>query len=266
MIVHRTEQGSDEWHRLRAGLATASMFKVARSKVDGLTEQQALYVQAKRKGFDDQTARDSAGYKTKPTMSEKLERALAGLPVGDFSDPAKNYAFRLAVERISGMPMDEQFETYAMRRGRELEPEARKEHEHQSGLIIYQAGFVTDDSGRFGCSADGLIGHDAGAEYKCLMSPEGVRTVILDHDLAAFKDQVMGSMWVTGLARWHYCMYCPALRVVNRQLYWRTIDRDEKYIADLERDMLEFYELSRGYEQKLRTDPIAAGQPLVLAS
>lgn len=40
---------------------------------------------------------------------------------GDFTEAAKDYAFRLAFERISGQLMDEGFTTWQMDRGHELE-------------------------------------------------------------------------------------------------------------------------------------------------
>ena len=44
MQVYECEQGSPEWHAARAGVITASMFKVARKKIGGLDERQQKYV------------------------------------------------------------------------------------------------------------------------------------------------------------------------------------------------------------------------------
>ena len=134
MIIVNCEQGSEAWHKSRAGVITASMFATARSKVNGLDEKQQKYVDAIRAGSSEAAARELAGYKA-PPRSETVQRAIEGLPVGEFSDGAKAYAFRLAIERISGEPLDEGFETYAMRRGRELEPAARLEHELHTGHV-----------------------------------------------------------------------------------------------------------------------------------
>ena len=117
---------------------------------------------------------------------------------GDFTDAAKNYAFRLAIERISGKPLDEGFETWQMRRGHELEPEARSMHEAMAGVLVDRAGFVVTDDGWFGASADGLIDADGGCEYKCLISPESLIDVLLLEDLSKYMDQIQGCMWITG--------------------------------------------------------------------
>lgn len=258
MRIIECEQGSEAWHQARAGVITASMFRVARERVGGLTEQQQKYVDAIRAGNPPDVAQAMAEYKSKPKPTETVQRAIAGLPIGDFSDAAKNYAFRVAVERIAGKPLDEGFETWAMKRGHELEPAARAAHELVSGEVVFRAGFVVTDDGVFGASADGLISDDAGAEYKCLVSPEGLRDVIMDDDISKYTDQVQGCLWITGRQRWHYAMFCPALEVVGKHLYWRVIERDEAYIEAMESDLIEFMRLVDRYESTLRKQPVKA--------
>lgn len=232
MLIVNCSQGSPEWIQARAGCITASMFGDARSRVGGLTEQQATYVAAIKAGKDQKEAMAEAGYKAAPKASA-VEKELKGERAGDFSEAAKNYAFRLAVERISGQPLDEGFETYAMRRGHELEPDARMEHEIQSGLIVQTAGFVTTDDGVFGASADGLIDDDGGAEYKCFINPEKLRAFHMDNDASGIMDQVQGCMWITGRKWWHIGLYCPALEPVSKQLWWKRFERDDDYIEQL---------------------------------
>ena len=246
------EQGSEEWHRARAGVITASMFKVARQRVNGLSEQQQKYVDCIRAGGSDSDAIEAGGYKSKPRRTETVERAIKGMPIGDFSEAAKNYAFRLAIERISGEPLDEGFSTWQMKRGNDLEPEARRRHEEEAGVIVERAGFVTTLDGLFGASADGLIGVDDGSEYKCLVSPEGLRSVLLDGDISEFIDQVHGCLWITGRKAWHFGLYCPALRHVGADFTWRVIQRDDDYIEALEADLMEFLTLVNQYHYRLK--------------
>lgn len=251
MQIIECEQGGDLWHQSRAGRITASMFKIARSKVGLLTDQQQAYVDAIRAGKSIAEACVAAEYK-KPPTSKTVARAVEGKPIGEPSDDAHDYAFRLAIERISGEPLNEGFETWAMKRGHELEPEARFEHEIETGLTVQRAGFVTSDDGVFGASADGLIGDDGGSEYKCLVSPEGLRNVLLAGDISKFTDQVQGCMWLMNRKWWHFCLYCPALASIGRALTWRRIDRDDAYIDALQADLFEFRGLVDEYESKLR--------------
>jgi hypothetical protein len=175
---------------------------------------------------------------------------------GQPSSAAKDYAFRVAVESISGLPMDEGYTTWQMQRGIELEPEARYAHEVHAGVTVETCGFVVTDCGRFGASADGLIGHDGGAEYKCLVSPERIRDAILYNDISEWMDQVQAGLWITERAWWDFCIYCPALDGVGKAFNrWRVL-RDDDYIAAMREDLEDFYRLVMDYRTAL-SQPIA---------
>lgn len=193
-----------------------------------------------------------AGCITASMFKVARERLKSGKNAGDFTQAAKKYAFTLAVERISGKPLNEGFETWQMKRGHELEPMARARHEEEAGVIVETAGFVTTDDRCFGASADGLIGSDGGAEYKCLVSPDSLMPVLLDDDIAEYMDQIQGCMWITGRKWWHYGLYCPALSEIKLDLYWRHIARDDDYIEALELDLIAFRALVLQYESELR--------------
>lgn len=203
------DQGSEEWHKARAGCITASMFKVARAKLK------------------------------------------SGANKGDFTEAAKNYAFRLAIEQISGVPLDEGFETWAMERGHELEPLAREAHESMARVLVDRAGFVTTDDGLFGASADGLIDEDGGSEYKCLVSPEKLRDVLLGDDISDYLDQIQGCMWITGRKWWHFGLFCPALDAIGAKFFWREVRRDDDHIETMESELVEFSRLVTSYRLKL---------------
>lgn len=258
MIIFDSPQGSPDWHSARAGAVTASMFAEVRKRVNGLNEQQETYVAAIYAGADEAQAMKAAGYKAAP-RADVVKRALAGEKVGDFSDAAKDYAFRLAIERISGEPLDEGgFSTFAMRRGQEMEPEARDAHAFECGIAVMPAGFVCTDDGKFGASADGLIGQDGGAEYKCLIDPARIRDIVLAGDIDYFKDQVQGGMWITGRQWWHFCLYCPALQAAGKALTIFRVERDDNYIEALEQDLLAFDALVCEYEDRLRAPSLRA--------
>lgn len=189
------------------------------------------------------------------TARERLKKS------GEPTASARDYAFRLAVERISGQPLDDGFETWAMKRGRELEPEARAAHEAHARVVVEPCGFVTTDDGLFGASADGLILDDGGAEYKCLVSPERLRETLITNDISDYMDQVQGGMWITGRRWWDFCIYCPALAPIGRALSrWRVL-RDDNYIDAMVDDLMAFARLVDSYEATLRNG-IPAPLPL----
>ena len=182
-----------------------------------------------------------AGVVTASMFAEVRKRLKSGPNKGDFSSAAKDYAFRLACERISGEALqDDQFQTYAMRRGNELEPEARLLHVQRIEKFIERAGFVLTDDRKFGASADGLIDDDGGSEYKCLVSPERLRTILIEQNLDEFQDQIQGCMWITGRKWWHFALYCPALKPIGKELTIHEVKRDDDYIEAMEKDLLEF--------------------------
>jgi hypothetical protein len=246
-------QGSPEWHSARAGCITASMFSTVRAKVGMLTEQQQDYVTNIRLGLDPKYAAAKAGYKAAPS-AESVRKALAGEKVGDWSDKAKDYAFALACERIYGEPLGDTYETYAMRRGRELEEACRIKHEVSIGQLVDLAGFVKTEDGKFGASADSLVGLDGGAEYKCFYAPEKVRPILTADDWGDIMDQVQGCMWLTGRKWWDMCLYFPALSSIGKDFTCRRIHRDDNYIDALEADLIEFDRLVCEWEAVLRQD------------
>ena len=254
MEVIQVDQGTWDWHLSRSGRITASMFAEVRKRVGGLTDQQAKFVERVQAGDSRKDAAIAVGY-SKPPSGTKLEQAINGEQVGDYTEAARNYAFRLAVERISGYPLDEAgFDTYATRRGHELEPEARALHEERIGTLIERAGFVASDCGRFGASADGLIDNDGGAEYKCLIDPARIRPILFDGDLSEFTDQMQGGLWLTGRDWWHFGLYCPALAPANRELTLHEVRRDSDYIAALEADLEAFDGLVEHYRSQILSE------------
>ncbi|MEE4302464.1 MAG: lambda exonuclease family protein [Pseudomonadales bacterium] len=212
-VIYETEQGSPEWHRLRCGKVTASMFVEVR------------------------------------------KRLKSGPNKGDYSSAAKDYAFRLAVERLSGEPMDEGFETWQMRRGHELEPDARERHAFRIRKEIRHAGFITTPCGRFGASGDGLIDPRGGSEYKCFVSPVSLRKVLYDMDPSDQWDQVQGSLAISGREWWHLCYYTPALASYGSDLIVYEAERNEDYIGALWADLESFDRLVEEYREHLTTLP-----------
>ncbi len=193
-----------------------------------------------------------AGVITASKFFDVRKRLKSGPNKGDFSADAKKYAFRLALERITGVPLDEGFQNLAMRRGNDLEPEARNAHEIHTGHFVERAGFIVSDDGWFGASADGLIDDDGGSEYKCFIDPDRIKDIVLSGDLSEVMDQIQGCMWLSGRKWWHFCLYMPALKIINKQLWLRHVPRDDAFITEQEKDLQEFKRLVIANEEQIR--------------
>lgn len=251
IIEFEVEQGSPEWHRARAGRITASKVSDIRAKVGGLDARQTLYVAAIRAGMPESEALQAAGFKSRPT-AEAVQRALRGEKVGDWSDGSRRYAMRLAVERINGLPLDDdEYSPWQAARGHRLEPKAREKHEELTGLIVRQVGFIGTADGRFGVSADGLIGLEEGSEYKAYLDPAKLHDILLCNNVQVVRDQCQFGMAITGRKRWHFGLYCPALEQIGLDMTLFVMDRDEDYIEAMWVDLLEFDELVESYRARL---------------
>lgn len=173
------------------------------------------------------------------------------LATGERSKAAEKYAFRLAVERIAGKPLDDTFSTPYMKRGNRLEDDARVKHEVRIGDLIEQVGMVKTDCGLYGASADGLIGKTGGAEYKCFLAPDKLMSVWLNGDIGDVMDQIQMNMWISDREWWHFGLYCPAMESVQRDLTIIPVMRDEEYIKSLVQDLANFNDLVEEYREKI---------------
>lgn len=174
------------------------------------------------------------------------------LKSGDYSAKAKQYAFKLAIERISGQLLQEdKFETFEMRRGRELEESARHAHEQKIGVMVEQTGIVLTEDNLFGASVDGLIGEDGQSEYKCFIAPSSLMPILLDGDISDCEYQIQGQLWVTGRKWCDFVLFCPALESIGKSLTVVRCNRDEKFIEKMELDLLKFNDLVNQYKIKL---------------
>jgi hypothetical protein len=262
MIVLNYPQGSDDWLRARCGAATASRFAEARERVGGLTDQQRIYVEALRAGLSEAEARVKAGYKNKPS-AEAITRALAGEPVDAPGAAAIKYSWLIALETIAREPLDDTFVTYAMRRGRELEPLARQVYETRTGALVEEVSLILTDDERFGYSADGFVDDDGLVEIKCPMAADKMGQVWASPETAHLEyiDQINGGLWITGRKWCDLIVYCPWLAPVGKDLFVKRIHRDEEAIQSLEDDLVRFMRLVDANLEVLRRPTKMTGRP-----
>lgn len=126
-----------------------------------------------------------------------------------YSSQASGYICELIAE-LRGVEKD-RYTSDAMQHGIDTEAEARAWYAFTRDIDVRQVGFCMTDDGRFGCSPDGLVGDDGGAEIKC-PEPKTHVEYLLDGGLPlAYKCQVHGSLFVTGRAWWDFVSYCPPM-------------------------------------------------------
>jgi YqaJ-like viral recombinase domain len=199
---------------------------------------------------------------TAPQGSHGWKRARAGVITASIfkevsgrsmTDSMHDKAFGFAIERTSTEPLNEGHSGWAAERGHELEPDARIEHQAELSLYVKPVGFcVVDDQWWHGCSADGFIEDDGGAEYKCFIDPKLLRRIVMNNDFSDIEHQAQGCMWVTGRKWWDMGLYCPALRDLG--LHWtrRRVERNDDFIESMVDAMEPFRRQVQAYEDELR--------------
>lgn len=150
-----------------------------------------------------------------------------------------NYLTELVVERLTG----QQAELYmndAMQWGTDTEPQARMAYEAEKGVLVDEVGFIDHPSIHFfGCSPDGLVGQDGLIEIKCPNSKTAVETILSGKAPSKYIPQMQTQMAVTGRAWCDFVSFDPRLPE-DLQLFVVRVDRDEEYIANLEKEVSAF--------------------------
>jgi hypothetical protein len=158
---------------------------------------------------------------------------------GDLSKQARKYAHELVAETLLGRPLEAPpLNTWAMQRGKELEPHAVRQYEFTTDTETRAVGFVTTDCGRIGCSPDRLIiGQRAGLEIKCQLDANHIGTLI-DGPGDDYRQQVQGCLAVCEADQWDLYAYHPELPPVQIRTY-----RDEPFIAKMNAALIEFLDM-----------------------
>lgn len=241
MITFDTSpQGSPEWFAARRGVCTASRFRDARDRSDGLTDQQRTYVEAILAGKPEGAAQSLAGYKAKPTSSA-VASAIAGTLQKTWGAKAMSYARDLARERLGGESPPTFIRPEYAAAGHEGEKAARVATEAAFGLLIEEAGLAITEDRKFGGSVDGLIGDDGIWECKTMVSSSVMFQAVVEGDIQEYVDQCQGNLWLLGRKWAKLTLYCPDM---PRKLHPPIlIERNEAYIEDLETDLMAFERL-----------------------
>lgn len=139
----------------------------------------------------------------------------------------------LAVERLTGCPV-ETFQNDAMRRGTELEAEARDMYAFTHGVVVEESGYIAaSDLPNCGCSPDGLIDADGLLEIKCPASMAKHLAALRTGDHAKeYHWQLQHQLLVTGRTYVDAASYDPRFPE-GLQLAVVRVFRDEPAIAEL---------------------------------
>lgn len=150
------------------------------------------------------------------------------------SKQAQGYLYALAAERITGRAVDLSVSA-AMEEGSRREEESRMVYAMLREVEVTQVGFCLDDSGKFGCSPDGLVGDSGCLELKNPLGKTAVEYLVGNRLPADYVQQVQGQLLVTGRAWCDWVSYFQGLPVMIVR-----VPRDVAFISALEKALDQF--------------------------
>ena len=150
-----------------------------------------------------------------------------------------NLSAQLVLERLTNTK-GESFSSAAMQWGVDQEPFARAAYEAHSGVWVDTVGFVQHPTiERAGASPDGLVGLDGLVEIKCPNTAAMIDTLLTGKVPSNYFTQMQMQMACTGRAWCDYAVFDSRMPV-KAQLFVKRVQRDQKYIDDLEKEIIAF--------------------------
>jgi putative phage-type endonuclease len=186
----------------------------------------------------DQRSADWYAARLGKATASRFKDAIACLKSGAPAQAQRDYLTELVVERLTQQPI-QRFQNAAMTWGTEQEPAARAAYERVTGTSVEETGFICHDTLMAGCSPDGLIDWDGLIEIKCPFNSAVHIETLLNGMPADHIPQVQGQLWITGREWCDFVSYDPRMPA-ELQLHVQRIQRDEAFIADLERRVSSF--------------------------
>lgn len=154
-----------------------------------------------------------------------------------YSTSRDKYMTQLLLERLTNT-VAESYSNDAMQWGVDNEPFARSAYESTKSVLVDQVAFVNHPTIEMaGASPDGIVGEGL-VELKCPMSHTHLESLLGGLD-DQYKVQVQWQMACTG-AKWtDLCSFDPRFPA-ELQLVIKRFERDDAYIATLEKEVIKF--------------------------
>jgi predicted phage-related endonuclease len=170
------------------------------------------------------------GRVTGSRASDMLAKVKSGEAAG-----RRNLRVQLVLERLTGVPQEDGFQSKDMARGTEMEAEAFAAYEALTGNLTRRAGFLGHPELMAGCSVDGEIGNFAGiVELKVPKSATHLGYLRSRQVPDDYLKQVQHCLWITGAAWCDFVSYDPRFPDGLQLLITRvTMPDDERAAYEL---------------------------------
>jgi len=153
-----------------------------------------------------------------------------------YSTSRENYMTQLICERLTGKKQ-ESFSNAAMDWGTETEPYARAAYEASKNVLVDEVGII-DHPFLPMCAAspDGLVSDDGMVEIKCPNTATHFDTLLAGKMPTKYMPQVQWQMACANRL-WNDFVSFDPRAPEGLQLFITRIERDDKYIANLENEV-----------------------------
>ena len=161
-----------------------------------------------------------------------------------YSTSRANYMAQLVVERMTNQ-VAESYTNAAMEWGIENEGFARANYESKMNLLVTETGAIDHPTiPMSAASPDGLVVDKDNAslgclEIKCPNTAQHISTLLGEEVAKKYYDQMQWQMACTGRYWCDFVSYDPRMPK-ELQLFIKRIARDDKYIAELEGEVIQF--------------------------
>lgn len=190
--------------------------------------------------------------------ASRVADVVAKLKNGKPGASRHTYMMEKLTEVLTGQ-LAEHFVTNAMQWGIETEGMARTNYELANGVDVQRVGMVVHGKiERSSCSPDGLIGQDGALEIKCPTTATHLEYLIDGVMPEEYIPQCMWTLACTGRSYVDFVSYDPRLPQ-DFSLFVKRLPRDEKLIAAMEFEVVQFIEELNAMCEKLLKNKRAAG-------
>lgn len=155
------------------------------------------------------------------------------------STSRQNYLGELVAERLTGTAAESGFMNDDMRRGIELEPDARFSYEVRTGQVVAECGLVLHDTLRAGASPDGLVGADGLIEIKCPRTHVHIEYLEANRPPPKYLPQMAWQCICTGRSWVDFASYDPRMPE-KLQLFVVRYTPEMGYLRELEAEVTAF--------------------------
>lgn len=178
--------------------------------------------------------RARAGLVTASRVADVMAKTKTGV-----SASRAGYMGELVAERLTGIPAASAFMNDDMRRGIELEPEARFAYEVKTGCVVSECGLVLHPTLKAGASPDGLAGADGLVEIKCPRTHIHIEYIEGGKPPAKYLPQMAWQCICTGRAWVDFASYDPRMPE-KLQLFVVRYTPSMEYLKELETEVTAF--------------------------